>query len=79
MRSAKGFSVSFPAELREEVTEIAKDERRSISEVLREAFRQYKARRVVEQARRAGQRYLKKKGKPLTDDDIDRIVHEGRK
>ena len=79
MRSAKIISISLPPELNDEVAEIAKEERRSVSEVLREAFRQYAAIRAVTEVRRQMHASMKKKGRKLTEKDIVRMVREGRK
>lgn len=76
MRATKIISVSFPPDMTEEVQEMAKEERRSVSELLREAFRQYAAGKSLQDVRKAAGRVAKKKG--VKPGDIERIVREGR-
>lgn len=45
MRTAKVISLSLPPDMEKEVQKVAKEEHRTISELLREAFRQYLANR----------------------------------
>jgi Arc/MetJ-type ribon-helix-helix transcriptional regulator len=76
MRTAKIISLSLPPEMEKEVQQIAKDERRSISEIMREAFRQYMTNRDLAAVRAEGKKIAKKK--KLKPEDIERIVREGR-
>ena len=76
MRTAKVISISLPPDMNAELVQIAKEERRSVSEVFREALRQYAATRAVAEVRRQARKAAKKKG--IKPDDINRIVHEGR-
>lgn len=76
MRSTKIVSVSLPPDMTKEVQEMALEERRSVSEVLREAFRQYAANKALLDVRKVARKVAKKKN--IKADDIDRIVHEGR-
>lgn len=77
MRTAKVISLSLPPEMEKEVQKIAKEERRTISELLREAFRQYLANRDLAEIRKEGRKVAKKM--KLKVDDVERIVREGRK
>ena len=76
MRSSKIVSVSLPPDMTKEVQEMALDERRSVSEVLREAFRQYAANKALTDVRKVARKTAKQKS--IKADDIDRIVQEGR-
>lgn len=76
MRSTKIVSVSLPPDMTKEVQEMALEERRSVSEVLREAFRQYAANKALLDVRKVARKVAKKKN--IKADDIYRIVHEGR-
>lgn len=76
MRASKIISVSLPPDMTEEVQEMAKEERRSVSEVLREAFRQYASGKALGDVRKQASKVAKKKGIKLSD--IERIVREGR-
>ena len=76
MRSTKIVSVSLPQDMTKEVQEMALEERRSVSEVLREAFRQYAANKSLLDVRKVARKTAKKKN--IKADDIDRLVHEGR-
>ena len=77
MRTAKVISLSLPPEMEEEVQKIAKEEHRTISELLREAFRQYLTNRDLGAIRKEGRKVAKKM--KLTPDDIAKIVRAGRK
>jgi len=77
MRTAKVISFSMPPDMEEEVQKIAKEERRTTSELLREAFRQYLANRELASVRKEGRKVAKKmKIKP---EDVEKIVRAGRK
>lgn len=45
-RQSRVFTVSFPEDLARQVDQVAQEESRNVSELLREAFRSYKAERV---------------------------------
>lgn len=77
MRTAKVISISLPPDMNEELVQLAKEERRSVSEVFREALRQYVATRVVADVRKQARKAAKKKG--IKPSDMNRIVHESRK
>ena len=79
MRSIKAqiVSISLPPDMTKEVQELAHEERRSVSEVLREAFRQYAASKTLKNVRKEARKTVKKKG--IKHDDIEHIVRDGRK
>lgn len=80
MKSAKKtkiISISLPPDMTEEIQDMAKEERRSVSEVIREALRQYAANRDLKSVRKEASKSAKRKG--IKPDDVDRIVHEGRR
>ncbi len=77
MRVAKVISISLPPDMNDDIQEIAKQERRSGSEIFREAIRQYAALRDLEAVRREARKIVKKrKFKP---EDIEAMVAETRK
>lgn len=77
MRTAKVISLSLPPEMEKEVLKIAKEEHRTISELFREAFRQYLANRDLSAIRKEGRKIGKKmKIKP---EDVAGIVRSGRR
>jgi metal-responsive CopG/Arc/MetJ family transcriptional regulator len=77
MRTAKVISLSLPPDMEKEVQKVAKEEHRTISELLREAFRQYLANRDLATIRKEGKKVAKRM--KLTEADVERIVREGRK
>ena len=77
MRSAKVISISLPPDMNKEIQAVAKEEHRSMSELFREAIRQYMRNRVVAQSRRYGTKVAKKKG--IKPSDIADLVAAGRK
>ena len=56
MPSAKTITISLPALMGKEMEQVARAEHRTISELLREAFRQYQARRNLQKLAKAGAR-----------------------
>ena len=77
MRTAKVVSFSLSPDMEKDVQRVAKEERRTISELLREAFRQYLANRDLALVRKEGRKIAKKMN--LKPEDVDRIVRDGRK
>jgi len=77
MRTAKVISLSLPPDMEKEVQRVAKSEHRTISELLREAFRQYLANRDLSAIKTEGRRLAAKM--KLKPEDIERVVREGRK
>ena len=77
MRTAKVISLSLPPDMEREVQKVAKEEHRTISELLREAFRQYLANRDLTSIRNEGRKVAK--SMKLTPEDVQKIVKQGRK
>ncbi len=62
MASAKTITFSLPKDMVREVEQVAKAEHRTVSDLLRETFRQYKARRNFEELAMEARKQVKKKG-----------------
>jgi metal-responsive CopG/Arc/MetJ family transcriptional regulator len=77
MRTAKVISLSLPPDMELEVQKVAKAEHRTVSELLREAFRQYLANRDLASFRREGRKVAKRM--KLKPEDVEKIVRSGRK
>jgi len=77
MKPAKIMSISLPPDMQKEVSSVAREERRTVSEVIREAFRQYMALRTVAEIRKQAKKKFGKKMPSL--EQINNMVHEGRK
>ncbi len=77
MRTAKVISLSLPPDMELEVQKVAKAEHRTVSELLREAFRQYLANRDLASFRKEGRKVAKRMR--LNPEDIEKIVRSGRK
>jgi hypothetical protein len=60
-----------------EVLKVAKAEHRTVSELLREAFRQYLSNRDLASIRKEGRKVAKRK--KLKPEDVERVVRSGRK
>ncbi|MBI2605672.1 MAG: CopG family transcriptional regulator [Deltaproteobacteria bacterium] len=68
MPSAKTITISLPEAMGKEIGRVAKEEHRTISELLREAFRQYTAQRSLHRLAAAGRKSAK--AKKLTPKDF---------
>lgn len=77
MKTAKVISLSLPPDMEKEVQKVAKEEHRTVSELLREAFRQYLANRDLAIVRKEARKIAKKM--KLKPEDVARIVREGRR
>ncbi len=64
----KTITISLPEKMGKEIQEIAEEEDRTVSELLRESFRQYKAQRTFKKLVQKGKIIAKKKG--LTQKDF---------
>lgn len=62
------ITISIPLEMGKEIQQIAAEEHRTVSELIRETFRQYKAQRILKAAASKGRAVAKKKG--LTSEDL---------
>lgn len=61
MPSPKTITISLPAEMGKEIEKIAKEEHRTVSELLRETFRQYQALRNLRGLATDGKKAAKKR------------------
>ena len=68
MPGAKTITFSLTPDMVREVEQVAKAEHRTVSELLRETFRQYKARRNFAELSTSTRKQVKKKG--LTEKDF---------
>lgn len=59
MPAAHTITISVPVAMGREMARTAKQEYRTVSELLREAFRQYQARRNLHRLARAGRKAVK--------------------
>lgn len=76
MRTASVMSVSLQPGISAQVTRIAKEEKRTVSDVFREALREYTAARVLRDVRKQARKTAKKlKIKP---EDIESLIDFGR-
>ena len=73
MRTTKVLNVSMPPEMYEEVTRVAREEQRTKSELIREAFRQYQFNRRWRLLRRWGDETAALMGIE-SDEDIERLA-----
>lgn len=76
MRTSKIVSISVPPEMLSRALALAKKENRTISELVREALRQYERRRWWEETNTYGRARAKELG--LREEDVDRVTHEYR-
>jgi len=76
MRTSKIVSISVPPEMLSRAVALAKKENRTISELVREALRQYERLRWWEETNTYGRRRAKEPG--LQEEDVDRVIHEYR-
>jgi Arc/MetJ-type ribon-helix-helix transcriptional regulator len=62
MKSIKTITISLPIEMGREIQKVANEEHRTVSELIRESFRRYKAQRVLKSIAKKGKSLTKKKG-----------------
>ena len=77
-RRSRVFSISMPPEMAASAESLAKQENRSMSELLREAFRAYHAQRVGAIFEEIGKYAASRNPNGYTEDDVERLVHEVR-
>lgn len=77
-RQTKQWTISLPPMLSKQASDTAKRESRTKSELVREALRQYLEGRGIAQLRQRASRHFLKMG-IRTEEDIERLVDEGRK
>lgn len=76
MRTSKILPISLPPEMLDNVSQLAKKEHRTKSELVREALRRYIEDKEWEAIRSYGAARAKACG--ITEADVDRIIHEHR-
>ena len=76
MKKAKVVSISLSKEMDKLVQRLAEDERRTVSEIFREAVRQYVARHNLHTLREQAKTIVKEKG--LKPEDVEEIIDEDR-
>ena len=68
MPALKTITISLPVEMGKEIEKVAKEEHRTVSELIRETFRQYQAQRNLRSLSREGKKMAKKR--KLTPKDL---------
>lgn len=68
MKSIKTITFSLPVEMGNDIEKMAHEEQRTVSELIREAIRQYRAQHVFKSLAKKGKSAAKKKG--LTSKDF---------
>ena len=77
MRTAKTLSITLPPEMRARAEALAKKENRTMSELIREALRQYERKNWWDEMNAYGRAQAKERG--LTEADVIPAVKEVRK
>ena len=76
MRSSKVVSITMPPDMAQQAEQLAKRENRTMSELMREAFRLYKRERDWNRANTYGRGKAKQMG--ITEVDVVRLIKEFR-
>jgi metal-responsive CopG/Arc/MetJ family transcriptional regulator len=77
MRTTTGISITLPPEMLKRAKKLAGKENRTMSELIREAFREYEQKRRWDEINAFGRAKAAELG--ITEDDVTRIVKESRK
>jgi len=77
-RRSRVFSISMPPEMAASAQALAKQENRSMSELLREAFRVYNERQVARFIDEMGEYAKTRNPHGYTEEDIPRLIAEVR-
>jgi CopG family transcriptional regulator / antitoxin EndoAI len=77
MRTTKVVSITLPEAMLKEAKQRAAKENRTMSELVREALRRYEWTQWLEETQAYGAERAAAAG-ILTEDDVDRVVHEYR-
>jgi CopG family transcriptional regulator / antitoxin EndoAI len=77
MRSTRTLSVTLPPEMLKRAQSIAKQESRTMSELVREALRHYDRRAWWDEVNAYGRHRAEERG--LREGDVDRLIHESRR
>jgi CopG family transcriptional regulator/antitoxin EndoAI len=78
MRTTKVVSITLPPALLEEAQALAKQENRTMSELMREALRRYQRERIFEKARAHMEAVADQSG-VHTEEDVVRVIREFRR
>jgi predicted transcriptional regulator len=76
MRTSKVVSITLPPDMVTEAEQLARREKRTMSELMREAFRRYKRQREWDEANQYGDAKAKQLG--ITEADVVRLIKEFR-
>jgi predicted transcriptional regulator len=76
MRNSKVVSITLPPEMATEAARLARQENRTMSELMREAFRRYQRQREWDEANAYGRVKAKQLG--ITEADVVRLIKEFR-
>ena len=76
MRNSKVVSITLPPEMAIEAARLARRENRTMSELMREAFRRYKRQYEWDEANAYGRAKAKELG--ITEADVVRLIKESR-
>ena len=76
MRTSQIISITLPPEMLSRAMALAKKENRTMSELVREALRQYERRRWWEDTNAYGRARAEALG--IREEDVDRLIHEYR-
>ena len=77
MRTVANLSITLPAEMLKRAKKLATRENRTMSELMREAFREYERKRRWDQVNAYGLAKAAERG--ITEEDIPRLVREWRR
>jgi len=77
MKKVKALSITMPGELTEKVYKLGEEEHKSVSAVVSEAVAVYCAKKDFEAARAEFSERARRMG-IVSEDDINRVVHEYR-
>lgn len=77
MRTTKVLSITLPEAMLKEAKKRAKKENRTMSELVREALRRYEDRQWLKEMQAYGEERTVAAG-ILTEEDVDRVIHEAR-
>jgi CopG family transcriptional regulator/antitoxin EndoAI len=77
MRTTKVLSVTLPDEMLAQAKRRAKLENRTMSELVREALRQYEWSQFLRETQAYGQKRAEELG--ITEGDVDRLIKEDRR
>jgi metal-responsive CopG/Arc/MetJ family transcriptional regulator len=76
MRTTTGISITLPPEMLKRAKKLAGKENRTMSELIREAFREYEQKRRWDEINAFGRAKAAELG--ITEGDVSRIVKESR-